>query len=123
MGRITAWMTGERITADSAVHSDVEERGWVDLSWSRRVFFDSRNDVEPLFSCDENDPELIEYVREALSTLGAYEDNGDGTFYGVDSESCYKTGDEFTYAVHFVRKSGAEGNYAEENWDPADLDF
>jgi hypothetical protein len=101
---VFAHMTGERITAESAEFGDAAERGWVDPSWSRTVFHESRNDVRPIVSEDLDSEDLADYVREAIEELGAYEDNGDGTFYAADSDSDYVTGDEFRYALHFTLK-------------------
>lgn len=127
--RITAWLTGESVTPESAAHGDWAEHGWVDPQWSLRVFHDSRNDVRPLLDMAEDDPDLAESVRDVLSEyLGSYADNGDGTFYGQDSSEDYQTGTSYTYAVHFVAKyrdasaPDAEpyAGYVERSWHPAD---
>lgn len=89
------------------VEDAVEEHGWVDRSWNPRTLYDSRNDVRPVVSEDERDTEeLTEAVRDALEWLpGGYEDNGDGTFYASDSESPMDEPWDYTYALHFVRKT------------------
>jgi hypothetical protein len=124
-GYLHVFMTGERVTPESAEHGDAEERGWVDPRWSTRVFHDSRNDAGSVLSVSLDDPDLEEQVRDALDThLGAFEDNGDGTFYGVDGEDDYETGAHYSYALHFVRKSfdgvTPPNGYVEAPWHPAD---
>lgn len=135
MPKIYAWVTGERYTYESLENGDAEERGWVDVLWSRRQFVDSRNDARPIVdewlphadlpdalrrAVDdaEDREEFAEIIRQALrDTLGAWEDNGDGTFYGVDGEDDYETGDHYTYALHFVIKDGA----GERGWHPSEF--
>ena len=127
-GRVFAFMTGERVTPESAERGDFEESGWVDPSWSRRMLHESRNDVRPLMSEDTDSEDLADAVTAALAELGAYADNGDGTFYGQDSKSDFTTGDDWTYAVHFTVKYRDPGRpdaepfagYIERDWHPSE---
>lgn len=127
MPKIYAYMTGERYTPESIEHGDAEERGWVDPSWSRRVFHESRNDVRPLMDewmPHDNLPDVLrpeslaDIVADVLAELGSYEDNGDGTFYGVDSHDDYETGETYRYAIHFVLKDST----GERSWHPSEIE-
>ena len=128
MPKVYAYVTGERVTAESAEHGDAAERGWVDPTFSMREFFDNRNDARPVMDewmPHDNLPDVLrpaepleEIVADALARyLGAWEDNGDGTFYGVDATEDYSTGDTLTYAVHFTLKDGS----TERPWHPSEL--
>lgn len=124
-GHIFAHLTATVLRADS--EDGETEDGWIDPSWSMHVLHESRNDVRPVVSCSEDDPDLADYVREALDDLGAYEDNGDGTFYGIDApltRETLETGDTWLYALHFTRKawSSARG-WHEDAWHPADANI
>lgn len=112
MGHIFAFMTADR----AGLESESEEYGWIDPKWSRTELFDSRNDVTPLVDCDENDPDLADYVREALETLGAYDDNGDGSFYGQSVAG--HEGAFWRYALHFTCKFHGDDGWKERPWHP-----
>ena len=99
--KIYAYMTADAVYPDGR-----EEYGWIDPEWSRTTLYDSREDVAPLMELHESDPFLPDAVREILGGGSAYEDNGDGTFYGDDSEQSPETGAYWRYAVHFKRESG-----------------
>ncbi len=118
---IHAFLTGTRVTfhADGSDHS--EAHGYVDPTWNRFEFAESRNDAGSLLSSDERDDDLSDRVQEALNThLGSYADNGDGTFYG-QGEHVDQDGNAWTYAVHFVRKTAGDGiTGVETAWLPAD---
>lgn len=123
--KVFAFMTGERHTPESIEHGDAEERGWVDPRWSKRTFWESRNDVRPVMEewmPHDNLPDVLrpddlgESVREALAELGAFTDNGDGTFYAADAEEDFETGNSYTYALHFVAKDGS----GERGWHPSE---
>jgi hypothetical protein len=117
---IGAFMTGDHVTAESAASGDVAESGYIDPNWSRTTIQD-RNNAGPLFWVREDDDELPQLVREALAELHMPDDNHDGTFYGQGEEQDPETGDYFTYAVHFVRKSiDASGAHVERPWIPSD---
>lgn len=119
-GYIFAFMTGEYVTEESAAFGDAESRGWVDTRWSRTEFFDSRNDVSPLFSCPEDDPTLPFGVREAIAELSAPYDNGDGTYYAQDAVvHDYTQPGHYMYAVHFIRKGPSSEGYRETAWHPS----
>ena len=98
----------------------MEESGWIDRSWSRYVLHDSRNDVRSVFIVDEIDTEtLTEEVRDVLEWLGAYEDNGDGTFYASENDDePYDDPWRYSYAVHFTRKFFDWNGWTEESWIP-----
>ena len=139
-GRVFAFMTGERVTPESAEHGDAEERGWISPDYSMTTFFDSRNDVAPVMSepvyadmTDEEREILADAVADALERLGAYADNGDGTFYGQDSRAEWSWAwdvpeGDYTYAIHFVVKyrdpsrPDAEpfAGYVERSWHPSE---
>lgn len=131
-GRVFAFMTGERVTTESAKHGDAAEHGWVSPTYSRTTFFDSRNDVAPVMSEDTDSDELADAVRDALDELGVYTDNGNGTFYSADAIDYfdyYSPEGSYSYAIHFVvkyrtgRATPGMGNvpeYAERAWHPAD---
>jgi len=115
MGNIFAFMTADAV--DHHGEDDYTERhGWIDPSWSRTTLFESRNDVEPLLNMSEQDPELWERVRDIVDSHA--EDNGDGTFYGVDECQDFATGTVWTYAIHFKRKFYGTTGWTEEAWHP-----
>lgn len=106
MAHIFGFITATAVTWENGDSEEyAEEHGWVDLGWSRTELWESRNDVRPLVSCDENDPELMDYIREAFDDLpaGPYRDNGDGTWYG-EGEHLDRKGTSYTYAFHLKRK-------------------
>ena len=120
--RIFAFVTGSRHTPESIAHGDAEEHGWIDPMWSHNALFDSRNDVRPVVDCWEHDPERGDYVADALDLLGAWESSDGSTFYGIDPwDEDYRTGEHWTAALHFVRKSydPESGRYVEEDYAPA----
>lgn len=113
------------MTADT--HSPDSEwtmSGWIDPGWSRTVLHESRNDVGPVVSEDlDSDghpsPEGEEEIFDAVhNNLGAFEDNGDGTFYGQDVYQEPETGQYWTYALHFVRKGYDGTDFTEERYRP-----
>ena len=127
MGVIYAFVTGERHTAESTAFGNFAEAGWVDPRYSMRELFDSRNDVSPIFKeWEQHDslPDILrcedfdQRIREVLAdTLGAYEDNGDGTFYASDTKIWeYESGDSYSYAVHFTLKD----SNGERDWHPSE---
>lgn len=126
--KVFAFMTGERVTPESAEFGDAESRGWVDPRWSMRVFYESRNDVTPVIDewlpgstmvdgLAETPEEFAERVRDALNYIGPVEDNGDGTFYTADSVVLdYSEAGDYRYALHFTIKD--QPNYGERAWHP-----
>lgn len=116
MGQIFAFMTATVVKLDGT-----EEYGWIDPRWSRTTLLESRNDAGTVVNERESDEDLPDWVRDALGThLGAYEDNGDGTFCGTDSFTDPDTGLDWTYSLHFVRKFFNERDgWTERAWHPA----
>lgn len=102
------------MTADVVYPDGREEYGWVDPSWSRTTLYASRSDAGPILDVMDNDEFLADKVREILGDGSAYEDNGDGTYYGADSEQSPETGAYWRYAVHFTCESG-DGEFP---WHP-----
>lgn len=115
MSRIFAFMTGNYVDPDSDVEADFDERGWIDPSWSTVTLFDNRNDVSPLLNMDEDDPDLQEYIDDITT---GYTNDGDGTFYSVDSTQDMTTGWHWSYAIHFKRKFFGPKGWTEENYVP-----
>lgn len=112
-------------SGDYNPHSDtvrseggVEEHGWVDWSWNSRTLHESRNDVRPAVDCDlDNAYDLHQEVKDALDKLpGGYQDNGDGTFYSVDSEDPFDEPWSYSYALHFVEKYYGDKGWTERPW-------
>lgn len=129
MAHIFALLTCTRVRWPEGSEDYIDEHGWIDRSWSPYVLHDSRNDGRPEVDCDENDPELADYVREALGWLGGgYEDNEDGTFYSADSYMPAHDNPEgwsYSYALHFVRKTAPHEHggthpldWRETEWHP-----
>lgn len=114
------WECGdERCEHDGCVDYPIEEHGWIDRNWSATELFEHRNDVSPIVSLDESDPDLMEEVREALGWLeGGFEDNGDGTFYARESYQPLTEPWHYSYALHFVRKFHGPKGWTEERWIP-----
>jgi hypothetical protein len=78
---------------------------------------------------DLDSEDLADYVREAIEELGAYTDNGDGTFYSVDSDVDYVTGADYRYALHFTLKYRTNRSvpgmpkvplFEERDWHPSE---
>ena len=112
--RIVAYMTGEYVTEESAAHGDAEKRGWAYSLWSRRVFFDSRDDVIPVLDADTEDADFASLVSDVLSSFGAIENDGNGTFYAAPEQDL-ENGGWYSYALHF---SAIHPDGREERWDP-----
>lgn len=117
---IFGFFTATRVQWVGEDPDPMEEHGWVDMTWNRRVLFDSRNDVYPYIMLWSDDPYLAEEVNNALSELpGGWEDNGDGTFYAADADSPWDEPWEYHYAIHFTRKfQDADGNWHKVPWHP-----
>lgn len=117
-GYLHVFMTGERVSVESAVTGDYVEAGYVDPDWSWHVFQD-RNNAGTVLSVPMSHPDRDELVRDVVDRLlGAYADNGDGTLYGIAGEDDYATGDHYSYALHFVHKfyGGGREAYIERPW-------
>jgi hypothetical protein len=120
MSHIFAFVTCTRVMWPEGSEEYVDEHGWIDMRWSPRVLHESRNDVRPVVDCDESDRETLIYeVTEALSDLAPYWDNGDGTFYGEESEQPFDEPWNYSYAVHFKRKYLGPNGWTEDPWHPA----
>lgn len=113
-GVVRVYVTAERVTPESAEHGDAAERGYVSEVGSREIY-ESRNDVAPAFEATARAltyghdygngltmtaDEMRAAAREIVESLGAYEDNGDGTSYAAEAVQDYRTGDDYFYAVH-----------------------
>jgi len=132
-GHIYAFLTGERVrwAEDSDGHpieDPIQENGWVDRAWSPYVFHDSRNDVRPVVDADLSDREMLSgEITDALGWLpGGWEDNGDGIFYGQESDQPSHDNPEewaYSYALHFVRKFYGPDGWTEQPWHPSDGGF
>lgn len=115
MGHIFAFMTGTHTVHNGPDSDDyTEEHGWIDLSWSRTVLYDSRNDVRPLLSMWEDDETLAEEIQDVI--IG-FESNGDGTFYSVQDDQP-NPDESWSYAIHFKRKYQDSTGWTEENYVP-----
>lgn len=117
-GYLHVFMTGERVSVESAASGDFVEAGYVDPAWSWRVFQD-RNNAGTVLSVSMSDPDRDELVRDVVDRLlGTYDDNGDGTLYGIAGEDDYATGDHYSYALHFVHKfyGAGQARYIERPW-------
>jgi len=126
-GHIFAFYTCTRVRweedADGNTLEDpITENGWVDWAWSPYVLHESRNDVRPAVDVDLSDREtLADEIEDALGKLGAYRDNGDGTFYAEDDDSPVHDNPEgwrYSYALHFKRKYLGANGYVEVPWHP-----
>jgi hypothetical protein len=116
-GMVYAFMTADAVSLDGGEDEREELNGWIDQDWSMTVLHDSRNDVLPLVKEWESDTEeLTDSVRDVLGDGSLWEDNGDGTFYAMDSRE--DDGFSFTYAVHFFVKDCINGAWCETPWHP-----
>ena len=100
-GVIRVYATCERVTPESASEGVAAESGWV-TSLDSRMFYESRNDVAPVFECntEEFDEEAENELISLLNSLGSnYSDDG-STIYGQERDEDYATGDEYGYALH-----------------------
>ncbi len=113
MARIQAFVSASTVDLD---YPHREGNGWIDWGWSSTLLHENRDDVDPLVDIDETDSEtLADEIPDAIGeVLGAYCNNGSGTFYGEDSEN--RDGVSYTYAVHFKRIDG----YHETLWCPVE---
>lgn len=117
-GKVYAFMTATAVKWEDPESEDYSERhGWID----REEMFEleeSRNYVRPLVSVDlDETEELTEAIRDVLGDGSLWEDNGDGSFYGI-SESTDDDGWTFTYAVHFKLKTYGALGWVETEWHP-----
>jgi hypothetical protein len=120
-----AYMTGERHTSESLECGDAAERGWVDPNWSMTDLQEARNYVRPAAEYNPLDPEDVEdyptvaawIAATVAEHLGAAEDNGDGTWYGVDAQTHdYTTDDTYTYSLHFhVKRHTSSRGWVEDD--------
>lgn len=119
MAHIFAFVTADVVMKPE--YFDQEEledySGWVDPQFNRFELHESRNYVRPIVDCDESDPDLADYVREALESFGPLTDEGTGSFYAVDEESD-DNGNVWTYALHFTRKHHGPNGWTEDPWHP-----
>ncbi|MBC3842084.1 hypothetical protein GXW82_23450 [Streptacidiphilus sp. 4-A2] len=82
---------------------------------------DSRNDVRPYVSLDEDDPDLYDEIRDAFQQLpgDAQAESSRGTYYAADTYSPFDgDGWNFSYALHFTCKYLGPKGWVEEPWEP-----
>lgn len=103
-GIVRVYLTGDRVTPESAADGMPAEMGWVDAR-DMTCLYPSRNDVRPLWEyevCDI-DAETLEELRDDISrALGSYViEWGTGTAYGQDAATWDYTSDSvYLYAAH-----------------------
>lgn len=115
-GVVSAFVTCERVTPESAESGDAAERGWVREVGSREIY-ESRNDVPPAVFLDVYDlayaDDRADYraeIRAVVESLGTYWHDGRGTYYSEGEEVDWQSADIFTYAVHVhVKRFGPRG--------------
>ena len=113
MGYVHAFMT-----ADVTNTYGETEHGWIDPDWSRFILHESRNDVGTVFSVDDRDVDLMDYISEA--TAGMF-NNGNGTFYSQCPEQNIQTGYWWSYAIHLVHKFFGPDGWTETPYVPVFL--
>lgn len=136
-GTLYVYVTGDRITAESASEGMADESGWVDWDYSATTLHESRNDVRPLVSVDVSElrhgrdygngltdtpGEVRQEVRDAIYRVSSSWEGEGGTYYVQDETIWdYSSPDTYMYAVHvFVKHNTAEG-YVESPADPFDI--
>jgi len=115
MGRITAWMTASQTVFNDTEEGYTEEHGWIDPPWSRTQLHDSRNDVRPLLDLWIEDDDLTEELRDIL--IG-FNDNGDGSYYGNETES-FRPNESWHYAIHLKHKFFGPDGWVEAPYHPS----
>lgn len=100
MALIQAFVTASTVDLD---YPHREGDGWIDWGWSSTLLHSERDDVDPVISIDETDREALEdEIPDIIGeVLGAYTNNGAGTFYAEDAET--RDGVSYSYALHFKR--------------------
>lgn len=108
-GTLYVYVTGDRITPESASEGMAEELGWIDWNWSVTTLHDSRNDVRPLVSVDVADLDASEILDAIREVIGYADSSDNGTIYAADATiPHYASPDTFMYAVHVFVKHGDE---------------
>lgn len=115
MGNVFALMSATSVDCTEDGET-VECHGWIDPDWSMRTLFESRNDANPLLNEDEDSEDLAERIADLVQ---GYDDNGDDTFYSVDSWQDPETGTYWTYAIHFKRKFFGPKGWTEVPYIPS----
>lgn len=126
-GTLYAYVTGDRVTPESASEGMAEESGWIDWDYSATTLHKSRNYVRPLISVDvaelrhgrdygnglaDTPREVRQEILDAIRDVIGHADSSDcGTIYAADETIWdYSSPDTFTYAVHiFVKHYTAKG--------------
>lgn len=113
MARIQAFVTASTVDLDYPYR---EGNGWIDWGWSSIRLHENRDDVDPVIDIDETDREaLTDEIPDIIGeVLGAYYNNGAGTFYGEDSRE--RNGVSYSYALHFKRID----ERTESDWCPVE---
>lgn len=95
MTKFEVAFTGEKVTEESAAFGDAEERGWVDIRWSRKEFYMDKEDVRT-FEFDTRE-EAEKFIESEIGSADSY----DGyTWYAADPDIDYVTGASYSYAAH-----------------------
>lgn len=129
-GKLKMYVTVDRYTPESIEHGDAEERGWARAVGEADIY-ENRNYVSPIVDewFSDGDPrgwwsneDAPDYVRDALDSLGAYETDGNGTYYAADHMTLdYATGETFSYAIHaHVKHQDESGQWVETPIDVRD---
>lgn len=100
MARIQAFVTASTVDLD---YPHREGNGWIDWGWSSVLLHENREDVEPVIDIDESDRDAVtDEIPDVIGeVLGAYYNNGSGTFYAEDAYE--REGVSYSYALHFKR--------------------
>ena len=114
-GRVAIFATADVVTPESAAWGDADRRGWVSDLSSFSDPEESRNYVAPIWSAYVHEiregrehygafdtaAEVRQEILDILDRLGAYSDNGDGTYYAEDAVTHdYTSADSWMYALH-----------------------
>jgi hypothetical protein len=143
-GILRVYATGERRTDESvSEHADAAERGYVDSLDERKWFWESRNDVEPVYeahvlhllgggnvpvltldphdnsqSVEDAHAEALDALRKLVGSLRGQQSDDGSTIYSTDADVDYATGDEFMYALHaHVKHFDALRGWVEDDVD------
>ena len=87
------------VSGDTADHGFCDPGGWYYSLLSAEVERDTREN--PHLYWQPWKPGNLRAAIRAAQDWGCTEDNGDGSFYSVDPEIDYQTGEHKSYAVHF----------------------
>ena len=98
---VTYTMTYDKVTPESAEEGCFSESGFYMPGGWEYPTDDAPTGPAFLEWCQRMGPFEIEgTVREVLDTIRGWEDNGGGSFYEVDADIDYTTGEETRRALH-----------------------